>query len=184
MSALDLDFSIKGAPASWLDNEADQDESETVWRPKRKKHLTHLKGKPADVFTGATVMLLLGSVCGYAWYEGQLQENSPLAVWAIPIGILYAIVIRLASGKGDPDIRSMLSAIFYAVTVFGSAYMVIRHDFILIYGHEPGPSDIDHFMIRDRLQQPRVILSWAAGFWATIHVSYMTHGRKRGSLTG
>ncbi len=184
MSALDLDFSIKGAPATWLDSEAEEEESEVAWRPERKRHLTHLKGKPADVFTGATVMLLLSSVVGYAWYTGQLEEGTPLAVYALPIGILYAMVIRLASGAGDPDIRAMISSIFYAFTVLGTAYMVVRHDFIMIYGNTPGATDLDHFIIRDRLQQPGVILSWAAGFWATIHVSYILHGRKRRGLSG
>ncbi|MEZ5340039.1 MAG: hypothetical protein R2706_00905 [Acidimicrobiales bacterium] len=71
----------------------------------------------------------------------------------------------------------MLCAVFYAVTVFGVTYLVTREEFWTIYGTEPGPADIDRWLLRSR-QRTRRCAELGRWFWATIHMSYLL-GRKR-----
>ena len=180
MGGLNLDFSIRTAPSTWVDSEtqpADQDY--TPKSGKRNAPKVHLGQKRADVFTGSVLMTLVSALVASIWYAGQLQETSALAAWAIPIGLLYALVMRLGAGSGDPDMRSMVCAVFYAATVFGVTYFVTRDEFRTVYGYEPAPGDIDHWLMRSRFDEPTVILSWVGGFWATIHMSYLLAARKR-----
>lgn len=179
MSGPDLDFSLKSAPDSWIEPE-DTGQVTPYKNPNKdqRRQKVNLSQKPADVFTGSILLVLVSALVGAFWFTGQVNTQTPLAVYAVPIGVLYAVVLRLGAGRGDPDIRAMIASIFYGVTVLGTAYLVTRHNYISIYGHEPGPADLDRWLLRSRLGDPAIMLSWVGGFWAAIHVSYLFGRRK------
>lgn len=179
MSGSDLDFSLRGAPPEWTEVEKKNAEDRVIARPKASPPRPKVTRKPSDMFSGTVFALVVSAISSVGWFVLERNSPSPLPWLAVPVALAIVVAIRLGAGPGEQDIRAILAATLYLLTVIVAAVLVSNYQFQSIFGTSPSLAELDHWLVRTRLEDPMTMLNWVGGFWASIHLSYRLGGDGR-----
>lgn len=171
-------FSMKTVPDTWV---AAQDESgpvdNTPLKKNRPVNVVPIR-QDADALTGTVAALTMAVMSGVFWYLYETRDIGASPWLAVPVGMLIAVGVRLGTGPDHSDVRATISLIFYFLTIFGTAFFVESHDYLLVFGERPGFSELQTELVRDRLTQPMTMVAWLAGMIATLQTGFALNRRK------
>lgn len=180
MTDIETDYSLRNTPDSWNQAAEEADNVPDSSPLGRRRVMPSIpEREQSDIVSGSIFGGLVGLAGGYVWYHGEVASVGQLA-WAAPLlGAALAIVIRIAAGGRDSDVRATLAAVFYLLTVLGVAYLVERAQFIETYGDATQFWNSNSALIRNRISEPWTISSWLFGLILAVQLSYSLGNRRR-----
>ncbi len=172
-----LDFGLRTAPDSW--HAAAEEAPEGDHTPLR--HKRYVGSVPVstqvDLITSFLAALAMSSIFGTFWYLLETNDGSRDPWYAIGLGVLIAVAVRLGGGRDHADSRAVVSVLFYLSTIFVVAYLVERHYNVELWGAGSSLAGSEKNLVRYRLTEPETLGAWCLGLAASVQVSYLLRRR-------
>ena len=168
-----LDFGLRTAPDSWHAAAEEAPEGDPL-PLRRKRYVGSVPvSTQVDLITSSLAALAMSVVFGTFWYLIETDDGTRDPWFAVGLGVLIAIAVRLGGGRDHADTRAMVSVLFYLSTILVVAYMVERHYNLQLWGSNGSLAGSEQNLVRYRLTDPETLGAWCFGLAATVQVSYL-----------
>lgn len=180
MTDTETNYSLRNTPDSWNQAAEEADIVPDSTPLGRRRVMPSIpEREQSDIVSGTIFGGLIALAGGWLWYQGEVASVGQLA-WVAPLlGVALAVVIRIAAGGRDSDVRATLAAVLYLLTILAVAYLVERAQFIQTYGDATQFWNSNTALLRNRISEPMTISSWLLGLVLAIQLSYSLGNRRK-----
>ncbi len=164
MADSNLQFSVRDIPESWTEAAAEGPEATPGPLVDRRQSGRRLpSGAKPDLVTGMLTGIAMTVISGAAWFSINLSGSYRGPWLAVLLGALVAISVRLGAGPAGPEMRLTVGAALYIISLVSTTFVIIRGNYIALYGRAPTFGQTEDILTMDYLTEPVVVAAWLLG---------------------
>ena len=163
---------MDSTPAEWFEAElASPQDAAAISRHRNAPSLAPIRRKVDRATLGLAAIVAL-IVTTLSWIAAELVGVFGSPWWAVPAGLLTALIIRMAAGPDGPDARATVASIVYLVSFIMVMVILTRREIHNIYGQADDVALLEQNLFRRRFagvdQLAAYAIGWAVSWFASI----------------